>query len=58
MPNQRHTSAVLAPHLKQQPNRLERQKTVAQGDIGAFEGMNWGHQPGIVSPKEEEDVLF
>lgn len=32
---------------------------VAQGDIGVFEDMNWGHQPDIESLKEvEEEVLF
>lgn len=33
---------------------------VVQGDIGAFEGMHWGHQSSIVSLKEaeEEDFFF
>ena len=61
MQNQHHTSTFLAVHSKQKNQTFQRGKWWLKVNIGDFKGINWGHQPGIVSLKEaedEEDILF
>lgn len=61
MQNQHHTSTFLALHPKQKKQTFQREKWWLKVNTGAFKGINWGHQPGIVSLKEvkhKEDIFI